>query len=140
MAADHDLIGIGERAPFDALSVDEHTVEAAVVEHPQAVRLADDQRVAPRHGGVVEADVGREATPDPSPFALKREHGDVFAIRAVREVLPWFHEAVAELLEPLLIVARRRREINDGRMSGREQQCNCVLGSDYRKILDAHFR
>ena len=35
-----------ERAPLDALAVDEHAVEAAVVEHADAVGLTHDQRVA----------------------------------------------------------------------------------------------
>ena len=77
VAADHDLVAVGERAPLDPLAVDEHAVEAAVVEHAQAVRLADDQRVAARHGRVVEADVGGQAAADPRPLALQRERDDV---------------------------------------------------------------
>src|SRR6202012_3020855 len=79
MAADHDLVTVGERAPLHPLAVDEHAVEAAVVEHPQAGRLADDQRVAPGDGGVVEANVGGQAAPDAGPLARERVGGDVVA-------------------------------------------------------------
>ena len=79
VAPDHDLVAIGQGAPLDPLAVDEHAVEAAVVEHPQAVGLAHDQRVAAGHGGVVEADVSRQAAPDPGPLALEREGDDVLA-------------------------------------------------------------
>ena len=36
VAADDDLVAVGQRAPLDALAVDEHAVEAAVVEHAHA--------------------------------------------------------------------------------------------------------
>src|SRR5437660_1662748 len=36
VAADHDLVAVGQRAPLDALAIDEHAVEAAVVEDAQA--------------------------------------------------------------------------------------------------------
>jgi len=81
VAADHDLVAVGERAPLDALAVDEHAVQGAVVQHPQAVGLAHDQRVAARDGGIVEADVSREAAPDPGPLADEREGDDLVAER-----------------------------------------------------------
>ena len=70
VAADHDLVAVGQRAPLHALAVDEHAVEAAIVEHAQPVGLADDQRVAAGDGRVVEADVGGQAAADPGPLAL----------------------------------------------------------------------
>ena len=73
VAADHDLIAVRERAPLDALPVDEHAVEAAVVEDAQTIRLADDQRVTAGNRRIVEPDVGGEAPADPCPFALQRE-------------------------------------------------------------------
>ena len=72
VAADDDLVAVLQRAPLDALAVDEHAVEAAVVEHAHAVGLAHDQRVAARDGRVVEAHVGGEAAADPRPLARER--------------------------------------------------------------------
>ena len=58
-AADCQFVAIGEAAPFDDLAVEEDAVEAAVVENAQRVgALGDDQGVAARDAGVVEADVG----------------------------------------------------------------------------------
>ena len=37
VAADDDLVAVAQRLPLDALAVDEHAVEAAVVEHAHAV-------------------------------------------------------------------------------------------------------
>ena len=68
--------------PFvDALTVDEHAVEAAVVEQPHAVRLAHYQGVTARDGRVVEADVGGEAAPDPRPLA--RQSATIARLAAV---------------------------------------------------------
>src|SRR3954452_9411067 len=71
VAPDDDLVAVGQDAPLDALAVDEHAVQAAVVEDAHAVGLAHDQRVPARHGRVVEADVGREAAPHARPLALE---------------------------------------------------------------------
>src|SRR3954452_6035609 len=71
IAPDDDLVAVGQDTPLDALAVDEHAVEAAVVEDAHAVGLAHDQRVPARHGRVVEADVGREAAPHARPLALE---------------------------------------------------------------------
>src|SRR5579862_1179786 len=60
VAPDDDLVPVAERAAVDAGAVDEHAVEAAVVEQPHPVGLAHDQRVPARDGGVVEAHVGRQ--------------------------------------------------------------------------------
>jgi hypothetical protein len=72
VASDDDLVAVGQHAPLDPLAVDEHAVQAAVVQHADAIRLADDQRVAPRHRRVVEAHVRGQAAPDPRPLALER--------------------------------------------------------------------
>ena len=72
VAPDDDLVAVGQRAPLDALAVDEDAVERPVVEHAHAVGLAHDQRVAARDRRVVEADVGGQAAPDPSPLLLQR--------------------------------------------------------------------
>src|SRR3954453_3204091 len=77
IAPDDDLVAVAQHAPLDALAVDEHAVEAPVVEDPHAIGLAHDQRVPARHGRVVEPDVGREAAPHARPLALQR--GDVHA-------------------------------------------------------------
>ena len=71
---------MGERAPLDALAVDEDAVEAAVVEHADAVDAADDERVAARDRGVVEAHVRREPATDPRPLAGQRDDDDLLAI------------------------------------------------------------
>ena len=72
VAPDDDLVAVAQHPPLDALAVDEHAVEAAVVEDAHAVGLAHDQRVAARHGRVVEAHVGGQAAPDPRPLAVER--------------------------------------------------------------------
>src|SRR4051812_22297677 len=46
VAAHEHLVTVLERAPLHPLAVDEHAVEAAVVEHANAVGAADDQRMA----------------------------------------------------------------------------------------------
>ena len=121
VAADHDLVAVGQRAPLDPLAVDEHAVQASIVEHAQAVRLADDQRVAARHGRVVEADVGGEAAPDPRPLALQRERDEVVARGAVGEVLARLVEPVTDLGQPLAVVDLLGH-VDDGVLSGREQR------------------
>src|SRR5689334_2157826 len=122
MAPDHDLVAVRERAPLDPLAVDEHAVEAAVVEDAEAVGLAHDQRMTARHRGVVEPDVGREAAADPRPLALEREPEHVaLAAGAVRDVLAGLLEPVAQLVEPRMIVLLRR-QVDDGRLSCREQR------------------
>ena len=108
MAPDHDLVGIGQRAPLDPLAVDEHTVEAAVIQHPQAVRLSHDQGVPAGHRGVVEPDVRREASPDPGPFTLQRVGNDVVS-GAVGDVLPRLVQP-----DPQLSPARRDRPPREG--------------------------
>ena len=72
MAADDDLVAVASAGPLDAAAVDVDAVERAVVEHAHAVGLGDDQRVAARHGGVVEAHVGGQRAADPGPFARDR--------------------------------------------------------------------
>ena len=113
VASDHDLVVVGQRAPFDPLAVDEHAVEAAVVEHAQPIGLAHDQRVPARHGWVIEADIGGQAATDPRPLALQREHDDVAVRGAVGEVLTRLVQALADLFEPGAILdhptTRRRR-------------------------------
>ncbi len=103
MAADHDLVPVGQRAPLDALAVDEHAVEAAVVDHAQAVGLAHDQRVPARHRRIIEADVSRQAAADPGPLALERECGHVPVVATVREVLARDVDPITQLRDPILI-------------------------------------
>src|SRR3954462_3058925 len=74
VAPDDDLVAVVQLAPLDAFAVDEHAVEAAVVEDAYAVRRAPDQGRAAGDGGVVEAHVGREAAPDPRPLPLETRH------------------------------------------------------------------
>src|SRR5579884_34730 len=104
VATDHDLVAVGQRAPLDALAVDEHAIQAAVIEDPQPVRLAHDQRVPARDGRIVEADVRGEAPPDPRPLALERVRDHILLVVAVGEVLARVGEPLAELIEPAAIV------------------------------------
>jgi hypothetical protein len=80
VAADDDLVAVGQDAPLDALAVDEDPVEAAVVEDPHAVGLAHDERVPAGDGGVVEAHVRGQAATDPRPLALERHDPDLVAL------------------------------------------------------------
>src|SRR4029453_17187134 len=73
-AADGDLVAVVQLRQLHALAVPEHAVQAAVVQEAGAGLVPVDQRVAARHGRVVEADVRREASPDPRPPVLQREH------------------------------------------------------------------
>src|SRR6266536_2695789 len=59
---DDDLVAVLERTPFDAAAVDVDAVERAVVEHPRAIGLMDDQGMAAGDRRVVEADVGGQRT------------------------------------------------------------------------------
>ena len=104
VAADDDLVAVGQRAPLDPLAVDEHAVEAAVVEHAHAVGLAHDQRVAARDGRVVEAHVGGEAAADPRPLARSAARPPSVALLE-GEVLPGLGDQAARLVE----AARRSR-------------------------------
>src|SRR5919106_2935377 len=53
VTADRDLVAVAQRAPLHAPPVDVDAVQRAVVEHADALRLVDDERVAARDGGVV---------------------------------------------------------------------------------------
>ena len=122
MAADHDLVAVGERAPLDALAVDEHAVEAAIVEHAQPVGLTHDQRVPTGDGRIVEADVGREAAADPRPLALQGERRpDPVVAGAVGEVLPGLVERSRSSSSQTLILDVGR-DVDDARLGGREQR------------------
>src|SRR3954447_18855941 len=74
VAADGDLVAVGERGPVDPLPVHVDPVERAVVEHPYAVGLRNNERMTARDGGVVEADVGRQRAPDAGPLARHGRH------------------------------------------------------------------
>src|SRR4051812_47221478 len=69
--ADLDLVAVLERRRLDAAAVDEGAVEAAQVLDVPAVVAADERRVSPRDGDVVEEDpaVGRAA--DRRPVAVR---------------------------------------------------------------------
>ena len=82
VAADDDLVAVGEQLRDDALAVDEHAVEAAVVEHAHAVGLGDQHRMAARDGRILEAQVGRQAAADPHRVA---GHGDRAHLAGVME-------------------------------------------------------
>src|SRR5688572_1915346 len=97
--AQGELVVVLELAPVDALAVDPDAVQAAVVEHPDRLPLAVNERVAPRHGRVVEAHVRRKAAAQPGPALLQRDYPDPFAI-VVREVVTTCHERLARLLQP----------------------------------------
>src|SRR3954469_11712571 len=107
IAPDDDLVAVAQHAPLDALAVDEHAVEAPVVEDPHAIGLAHDQRVPARHGRVVEADVGREAATDPRPLALERGDANAPAVHP-REVLPRLGDHPARPGHQLTALVRRR--------------------------------
>src|SRR3954453_22736692 len=107
IAPDDDLVAVGQDPPLDALAVDEHAVEAAIVEDAHAVGLAHDQRVPARDGRIVDPDVGREAAPDPRPLTLQR--GDAHAARGdPGDVLPRVGDHPARSGDQLLALLRRR--------------------------------
>ena len=58
---DQQHVAIAQVRLGDAPAVDEGTVGAAVVEHARARAARDEDRVASRHRGLVEAKVGRKA-------------------------------------------------------------------------------
>src|ERR1700721_2134839 len=53
ITAHKNLVAVVQGSPFDALTVDENTVEATVVEHSHAVGLAHDKRMASGDGWIV---------------------------------------------------------------------------------------
>src|SRR6266542_2676511 len=110
IATDDQLRAILELTPLDALAVQEHTVQTAVVEHPRPTLLAGDDRMPARHGRIVESNVGREAAPDPDPFADERQHRDAPTV-AVREEVARLVELFTHRFDPVQIVrvAERRR-------------------------------
>src|SRR4029453_10381845 len=61
VAAHEHPVAVLERAPLPPVAVDEHAVEAAVVEYPDAVGAADDQRMPAGDGGVAESPLGSRA-------------------------------------------------------------------------------
>src|SRR5205823_3242815 len=77
---------VAQDPSFHARAVHEHAVEAAIVEHADAVGLAHDQRMAARDRGVVEAHVGREAATDTRPLTGEGHRADLAAL-LVAEVL-----------------------------------------------------
>ncbi len=94
VAPDDDLVAVAQDPALHPRAVDEHAVEAAVVEHAHAVGLAHDEGVAARDGGVVEAHIGGEAAPDARPLARQR-HGPQLAGLFVAEVLAGLLDALA---------------------------------------------
>src|SRR5215207_3340075 len=60
-----DLVAVGEDGLAHALAVDEHAVEAAVVEHHDEVVARRDHRVAAGHGQVLEHHVGGRRAAQP---------------------------------------------------------------------------
>src|SRR5438128_5692637 len=101
VAPDDDLIAVFERLPFDSVAVHDHAVEAAVVEHPDAIGLAHDQGMAPGDRGIVEAHVGSEAAPDAGPLARQR-HDPRLAAVLVAEILARLLDLLARLGDELL--------------------------------------
>src|ERR1700682_480199 len=69
IAPDDDLIAVAQDLAFHPRAVDEHAVEAAVIEQADTVRLAHDQCVPARDGRIIEAQVGGQAAPDARPLA-----------------------------------------------------------------------
>src|SRR5581483_425019 len=99
-AADQDLVAVLELVPVHALAVEEDAVQAAVVEHPGIARLAVDERVPARDGGIVEADVRRQAAAHPRPAVLERDHVDALVV-LVGDVVALLDQRLARALEPL---------------------------------------
>ena len=134
VAPDDDLVAVLERPAVDARAVDEHAVEAAVVEQAHAVGLAHDQRVAARDGRVVEAHVGGEAAPDPRPLARQRDRPQLAAV-LVAEVLAGLLDLRPGLRQPL---ARGRgpAAATSVRFAGSAR----VLGGEIRSVLNSEAR
>src|SRR4051794_20828744 len=103
VAADRELVAVGERAPLDPPAVDRDAVERTVVEHPNPRLLTGDQRMTARDRRVVEADVGGQRPPDPGPLAGHGADDDAVVLRE-RDVAPRGGETGPRLLQP-----RRRR-------------------------------
>ena len=103
--------------PVDARAVDEHAVEAAVVEQPHAVGLAHDQRVAARDGRVVEAQVGGEAAADARPLARQRDRAQLAAL-LVDEVLARLLDALARACASRCVAVRGAGGSNERRLVG----------------------
>src|SRR5580693_1852538 len=107
ITAHQDLIPVVQRPPLDPLTVHEHAVEAAVVEHPYPIGLAHHERVPARHGRVVEADVGGKTTSDPRPLACKRHSLRLISI-LIQDVLAGLAQLLSGSLHPLLALVRLR--------------------------------
>jgi len=98
--ADRDLVPVLQLAPVDALPVEEHAVEAAVVKDAGPAAVAVDQRMTPRHGRVVEAEVRRQAAADAGPAVLKRH--DPHAVLVVEgDVITLADECSAGVRQPV---------------------------------------
>jgi hypothetical protein len=110
-AADRQLVAVLQPPPLDRLAVEKDPVEAAIVQDPQApAGLGDDQGVAARDAGVVEAQVGGDAAADPGPAALDREDDDLAAVVLPGQIVALPREQVPSLLQP----ARRQLRAGSG--------------------------
>jgi hypothetical protein len=98
-APDHDLVPVLELVPVDPLTVQEDPVQAAVVEYADASLVPVKQRMAARHGRVVEAHVRSEAAAETRPPLLERYYADV-AVFVEGEVVGPRVELGARVREP----------------------------------------
>src|SRR5690606_1943763 len=73
--ADLDLVTGVEHGRVDALPVDVGAVERADVTDDVAALVGDELRVPPRHGDVVEEDVGGGVPPGKGPLGVEQEAG-----------------------------------------------------------------
>jgi hypothetical protein len=108
VAPHDDLVAVGQRTPLDALAVDEDAVERPVVQDPDAVGLAHDQRVPARHRRVVEAHVGGQAAPDPRPLLAQGEDPHAAAV-LVGQVLARLRDLLARGGDHRVALLGRRR-------------------------------
>src|SRR5262249_62036175 len=76
--ADHDLVAVLELVPIHALAIQEDAVQAAVIQYSCAAVFAMKKGVAAGNSGVVEADVSREAPPDPRRHFLEPDTPNAF--------------------------------------------------------------
>src|SRR4051812_30574080 len=107
VAPDDDLVAVLQQPAVDARAVDEHAVQAAVVEQPDPVGVAHDQGVPPRDRRIVEPQVRGEAAADTCPLARER-HGLQLLALFVDEILARLVDLRPRVRDALIEVRRGR--------------------------------
>lgn len=134
-AADDQLVAVAQCRPLDRLAVEQQSVEAAVVQHPEGpARLGDDQGVAAGDAGVVELQVSVGAAADPGPAAFDLEAADRLVFCAEGEEAAGAVERRPRLVQPV----RRRGGVGEGEFAGAGGEVAVVLaGGEDRVAAEA---